>query len=77
MSLSGVATPPLTNGMSIVCAVVVSVEPEGIDPAGMFTKMTPIPQSIWNLLPLPHPPADDSWLIMAAEFGSRAAPVTV
>ena len=56
MSLSGVATPLLTKGMSVVCADVVSVEFAGTDPAGMFVKMTPMLQSIWNVLPLPQPP---------------------
>src|SRR5208282_2662109 len=48
----------------------------GTDPAGMFVKMTPMLQSIWNLFPSPQPPADDSWLIIAAELGSRADAAT-
>lgn len=77
MSLSGVATPPFTNGMFVVCADVVSVELAGTDPAGMFVKMTPMLQSIWNVFPLPQPPPDDSWLIIAAELGSRADAATL
>jgi hypothetical protein len=77
MSLSGVDTPLLTKGISVVCADVVSVEFAGTDPAGMFVKMTPMPQSIWNVFPLPQPPADDSWLIIAAELGSRADAATL